>query len=1230
MPKQKGGKLKAKEVKDFLGASYDKNPPSELDGYILDKELSSDTAKVYYNPETKQAVVVHRGTQGIADWGNNLAYAVGAYNLTSRYKKGKSVQDKAEKKYGKKNISTLGHSQGAILARKLGSDTKEVINVNPAYSGEKPAKNEYNIRSSTDVVSGLYAPVAKARATLTPSHSKKHDITIPSESTTDVLGEHSYNILDRLGEKEVGVGAGQTFSNVAHAAHDIYSLAAMPNYPERAFSATTQNEIDNIYRHLRRDLREREIDNSDVTAQLMRRGIHNAILRSNLEANRQGEARLLPRDLEWEIRDELPRYSTTPVTKFNPPQQQRPRGAGNKISNNNIKMKGGRKNKLGFSLEEIDWIGGAQGTPYVNKGKTPIGVIGGMNRREEEGETDVESDAEMGDLNERADELVDLTNQAIDQFEANHNREQPLPADTNEDWRTRPDWDQWDDLVQRFNDELNRFDQASTENNIGEMRNALRDVSFLSGRIRGFSNRVHGRRRGGVRQPEGDQDIDEGILMNPEMYISHLVNEIRDADAHFRTVGHEIPPEEVDLRVFHQLVVNIQNDINNYRIAQQNGNQNEIDRTFRVLHQTGGEFFRFLDEADQAYLRATERFFNRQGRGRSGGIRSDEEIVSSDSGNSSPEQSSEESSEEDYDDSEERQSSELNSEEEREQQRYEEEEAEKERIKQDNARIQIDDENLKRRFKGVVVRRGRLTRSEFTPIVLAMERYFVAFRNYNAINTPENYAVLIHRLNQAQELVSEAITLVNSRIERGESRPTPTFEDDVTRVAEMKIKEFIKYLTEQQGRVIEDRVYTTEGLNNIELLLRHYRDAPTRENRKQLLDFIKDFQQRLLRLVQFYRRKKDHSKHAAGRSGGKMKNPFKKIEKGFNKAIGDPLNKALDKATVGLAEGSQYINPMAYALENKSTRDAMIESGNVTHDYLLPAVVSAGKPIYDATAITGSTMLTGNPVLGKVAADTLWNEMVGKTGSDPRQNQKSAELGELSETFGKAAAKPYQVALSGGSIEDLPADAFRHVIRNLDYNSLANLINYLSILINRTPNRTDVHLRELRNLALIELNHRTPPRRPRNREPSPPGKRRRGGGAGASTPAFQVLVEDEIIREYQRLRDELTIATSKNQREDILQQMNELLALIQQYSPSEGSVSDSSESSSSSGAGIKKIDFGKVKWGTFTRMFHEFKKENPRARVKDLEAFAHRIIKNKKKFSDKAFKKAQFYLNIIK
>jgi hypothetical protein len=200
--------MKAKTIKSLLNASYDEKPPDKLkNGLRLDKELTTPTVKTYYNKNNNEAYVVHRGTQGASDWLNNVAYLTGNYKRTDRFKQAEKIQNKAEEKYGKSNISTLGHSQGSVLARELGKDTKQVINVNPAYKFEKPLKNEYNIRSSGDVVSALYAPVAKAREVLYPNYSKAHDITIESPKKSNILDEHSYNILDRLGKKEIGVGA---------------------------------------------------------------------------------------------------------------------------------------------------------------------------------------------------------------------------------------------------------------------------------------------------------------------------------------------------------------------------------------------------------------------------------------------------------------------------------------------------------------------------------------------------------------------------------------------------------------------------------------------------------------------------------------------------------------------------------------------------------------------------------------------------------------------------------------------------------------------------------------------------------------------------------------------------------------------------------------------------------------------------------------------------------------
>jgi len=191
---KKGGKLPVKQIKQFINESYNDTSKENIDDFVLDKSLSNKVAKVYYDPKTTHAVIVHRGTKGATDWLNNIAYAVGAYKRTNRYKTGKAVQDATEAKYGTKNVSTLGHSQGSVLARRLGKNTKEIINLNPASFGEAIAPNEYNIKSSSDIVSAL-----------TPRDKKT--IIIPSKKILDVVGEHLPDVLDSLNpEQMVGQG----------------------------------------------------------------------------------------------------------------------------------------------------------------------------------------------------------------------------------------------------------------------------------------------------------------------------------------------------------------------------------------------------------------------------------------------------------------------------------------------------------------------------------------------------------------------------------------------------------------------------------------------------------------------------------------------------------------------------------------------------------------------------------------------------------------------------------------------------------------------------------------------------------------------------------------------------------------------------------------------------------------------------------------------------------------
>jgi hypothetical protein len=154
-----GNGLKANTFKELLEASY--SGKEEVEGFIMDKSISSKTSKVFVHP-SGQVVVAHQGTASVMDWGNNAVYALTGdtgYKFTPRYKEARKVQEAAEKKYGAKNITTIGHSQGAYQAQLLGANSREIITLNKATRpqevlyGSSKKKNQYDVRATGDLVS---------------------------------------------------------------------------------------------------------------------------------------------------------------------------------------------------------------------------------------------------------------------------------------------------------------------------------------------------------------------------------------------------------------------------------------------------------------------------------------------------------------------------------------------------------------------------------------------------------------------------------------------------------------------------------------------------------------------------------------------------------------------------------------------------------------------------------------------------------------------------------------------------------------------------------------------------------------------------------------------------------------------------------------------------------------------------------------------------------------------
>jgi hypothetical protein len=197
-----GGKINSGVLKNVIKNGYAKNPKDNknINGYILDNELSGKRAQVYHNPKTNHTLVNHRGTQGIHDLYTDVKLMFG-YKNNNRFKHGKKITDDALKKYSDSNVSVIGHSLGSEIAREANKEhNKESILLNPAITPsdmfKKQKNNEIIIKSKIDPISVLH--------NFNPNKSDKNTIEIKNK-TYNPLKEHSSNILNRLNDVELGM-----------------------------------------------------------------------------------------------------------------------------------------------------------------------------------------------------------------------------------------------------------------------------------------------------------------------------------------------------------------------------------------------------------------------------------------------------------------------------------------------------------------------------------------------------------------------------------------------------------------------------------------------------------------------------------------------------------------------------------------------------------------------------------------------------------------------------------------------------------------------------------------------------------------------------------------------------------------------------------------------------------------------------------------------------------------
>lgn len=218
--------LRKDTLEKMLAATYDKKN-EDIAGYQVDNSLSGGRVKVYHDPKTKHTVVAHRGSAVGRDWVENALYVAGI-KRGKGWRISKEKQDAAYAKYGAKNITTIGHSKGALHAQEFGKRGKEIItlnkpvNVTDALFSRVP-QNQIDYTGEGDIVSvlrplqrgsqevilskekGLFSRIGNAILHPIDTVLKEHGVEslrrLPSSSSSN--SDNSPTVSDSIGSQDI-------------------------------------------------------------------------------------------------------------------------------------------------------------------------------------------------------------------------------------------------------------------------------------------------------------------------------------------------------------------------------------------------------------------------------------------------------------------------------------------------------------------------------------------------------------------------------------------------------------------------------------------------------------------------------------------------------------------------------------------------------------------------------------------------------------------------------------------------------------------------------------------------------------------------------------------------------------------------------------------------------------------------------------------------------------------
>lgn len=206
-PRANATKLEKGTLEQMLKNTYESTQKTgQVGSYVEDKALSDSLVRVYNDPNTNHTVVAHRGSAEVQDWGENLLYALG-FRGGKNYRHARGVQRLAESKYGTSNLTTIGHSKGALHAQDFGQKGDIVTLNKPVNIGDaikyKVPSYQTDYRGETDPVS-ILRPLQRGKKAVTLTKDKsvlKRIKKVVLNPVRSVLQEHATDILQRE-EKE--------------------------------------------------------------------------------------------------------------------------------------------------------------------------------------------------------------------------------------------------------------------------------------------------------------------------------------------------------------------------------------------------------------------------------------------------------------------------------------------------------------------------------------------------------------------------------------------------------------------------------------------------------------------------------------------------------------------------------------------------------------------------------------------------------------------------------------------------------------------------------------------------------------------------------------------------------------------------------------------------------------------------------------------------------------------